>query len=286
MRLVAQETVVRHPVKRKSILGQTILTMLGVQLLFLAAFCAFDLPVPSQRNVTAFADNEIRFIAKAVPAQYQAKIDTYAPYLRTPHRDIRRTSYSPLVPAALLSGYVLGPLLGPVVCLLYLIVGVAGPYLGLFPFACGGGVGYFQEPGFGYLLALVPAAFVVGMITRDKRTSVSQLLSVLAGLTVVHLSGIFYLLGSCLVSYLLDGNRASLAWQPWVFQLARNMTWYPLPYDFLAALALIGLGFPFRWLSRILIGPENGKQPQPRPRANERPYPRPNYVADTVSDFG
>lgn len=260
MRLVAQETVVRHPVKRKSILGQTILTLLGVQLLFLAAFCAFDVPVPSQRNLSAFADNQVRFIAEAVPERYQSKIDTYAPWLRTPHRDIRKTSYSPLVAAAIFSGYVLGPILGPVVCLGYLIIGVVGPWAGLFPFASGGGLSYFQEPGFGYLLALVPASFVVGIITRDRRTSLSQLLSIVAGLIVVHLSGIFYLLGSCLVSYLLDGNRASLAWQPWVFQLARNMTWYPLPFDFLASLILIGAGFPFRWLSRVLIGPDGASR--------------------------
>lgn len=284
MRLVAQESVVRHPLKRKSILGQSVLTLLGVLLLFLASFCAFDVPVASQRNVTAFLDNQVRFVAEAVPSQYQSKIDTYAPWLRTPHRDIRKTSYCPLVAAAIFVGYVLGPVLGPLVCLGYVLVGTVGPWLGIFPFASGGGAGYFQEPGFGYLLALIPAAFVAAIITRE-RNSVTQVLAIIAGLIVVHLSGIFYLLGSCLVSYLLDGNRASLAWQPWVFQLARNMTWYPLPYDFLAALFLVGAGFPFRWLSRVLIGPENGS-PQARPAA--RPAPRQavaNYQTYAASEF-
>lgn len=262
MRLVGQNSVAR--IKRRSSLGQIILTLLSVIVLFLAAFTAIEVPIASQRNISAFTFNKVQIAVDYLPASAQSRVKGFFPALNQPRPAYRTTFYSPLAPAAVFVGYVLGPIQGLLACLAFLILGLIGPYVGIHPFANGGGLGYLHEPGFGYLLALMPTAWVSGMITRGRRTTVSQSLAVLAGLTVTHLTGLMFLFGSVLVSYLVNGNSAALAWQPWVFELARNMTWYPVPYDILSALALIGLGFPFRWLSNTLVAPDSAsKAPVP-----------------------
>lgn len=275
LRVVAQDF---QPRKRRSLLGQIVLALLGVLLLFLASFTAFDVPVATQRNLSAFGENQVRYAFNIVPEKYMAKVESYVPLLKEPSLHVRKTPFVPLAAAAIFVGYVLGPVLGAIACAGFVALGLCGPLFGLHLFAAGGGLHYGLEPGFGYLLALIPAAAVVGMITRSRRTSLSQLTSILAGLTVVHLTGVFYLLGSCLVSYLLDGNRASLAWQPWVFQHARNMSWYPLPYDFLASLILIGIAFPFRWLANTLTAPDSA----PKVVQQNKPAERYHVVEEFV----
>ncbi len=232
------------------------MTMLSVLIMFLAAFTALAVPVPTQRNLVNFVDNRVRVGAQALPVKAQEKVFKIYPELKSAPPAYRNHYYCPLAPAAVVVGYILGPALSALAVGIFLFLGLAGPFFGVHAFAGGGGLSYCYEPGFGYLLALIPTAFVAGMITRGKRTSLSQLLGVAGGLTVTHLCGLMYLFGSVLVSYLINGNSAALSWQPWVFELARNMTWYPLPFDVIAAIALIGIGFPFRWLASTLSAPD------------------------------
>jgi biotin transporter BioY len=254
LRLVSKSSVPR--IRRRSIASQVVLTLLGVQLLFLASFTSLDVPIATKRNLTNFMQRQLHYVMNAVPEPYHTKAQTALPWLKAPLQEVRRTAYTPLVAVAILLGYVLGPMIGPAACAIFVAIGMLGPYVGVHTFAGGGGLAYYLEPGFGYLLALIGAAWICAVVTEGRRTSASQLFAVFAGLTAAHLTGLVYLLGSCLVSYLIDGSRASLAWQPWVFELARNMTWYPLPYDIIAALVFIGLGFPFRWLASTLIAPD------------------------------
>ena len=106
----------------------------------------------------------------------------------------------------------------------------------------------------------------MGYLTAKKRTSIKQIGGTVAALTLVHLTGLAYLMGSCLVAFLIDGTRANLAWQPWAFELARNMTWNVLPWDFVFTLGAVGAGFPARWLFKTLTAPDslpvgnNGRQ--------------------------
>jgi biotin transporter BioY len=254
LRLVAKSSVQR--IRRRSIVGQVVLILLAVQLLFLASFTSFDVPIATTRNLAYFAQRQLHYVLNPLPAPYHAKVEAALPVLKAPLQTVRRSAYTPLVAVAIFLGYVLGPVLGPMACGIFILLGMYGPYVGVHTFAGGGGSTYYLEPGFGYLIALVGAAWIAGLVTVGKRTSASQLLAVFCGLTMTHLTGLVYLLGSCLVSYLIDGSRASLAWQPWVFELARNMTWYPLPYDIISSLVLIGLGFPFRGLAATLIAPD------------------------------
>jgi biotin transporter BioY len=263
--------------------GQFVLILLAVQLLFLASFTSFDVPIATKRNLTYFGQRQLRYMANVVPANYHAKVEAALPVLKAPLQEVRKTAYTPLVAVAIFVGYVLGPILGPAACAIFIALGMLGPYVGLHAFAGGGGVNYYLEPGFGYLCALVAASWVAGFVTAGKRTSASQLFAVFSGLTMTHLIGLVYLLGSCLVSYLIDGSRASLAWQPWVFELARNMTWYPLPYDVISCFIFVGMGFPFRWLAATLIAPDLvAKPPKVQPQAKNG---RPKMQAVVVEEF-
>jgi biotin transporter BioY len=271
LRLVARGAVAKESfprLRRKSLVGQIVLTILGIQLMFLAAFTSFELPVGTQRNFVNFIENQARYALRAVPDRYQDKVERYFPMVQEASKPVRKANYCPIVVAAMFCGYVLGWQLAAIACLGFLLIGLIGPLVGIHPFAAGGGLTYYNEPGFGYLLALVPASAVIGYLTQKRRTSLKQFCGTLAGLIVVHLSGLTYLMGSCLVSFLLDGTRANLVWQPWAFELARNMSWNVLPYDIALSLLVVGAAFPFRWLANTLTAPDsissnkNGRQEQ------------------------
>ncbi|MBX9693874.1 MAG: biotin transporter BioY, partial [Cyanobacteria bacterium] len=175
-----------------------------------------------------------------------------------PHEEVRYSSYCAIGPCVIFVSYVLGPALGALAVLVYLLVGSIGPILHLFPFAAGGGLDYHLQPSFGYLLGCLLAALACGKITCGRRTSLTQLLGMSAGLVVMHLTGAAYLFGSYLYFYIAEGSKTYLEWQPWIFGYLRNLTWYSLPYDFIFSLLLIGCAFPFRWLASNLTAPDLG----------------------------
>ncbi len=91
----------------------------------------------------------------------------------------------------LMAGLMLGKRLGALSALVYLLVGLAGVPV----FANGGGLGYFAQPSFGYLLSYPVAAFLVGMIA-ERRRAMTPLLAASAGLigvVVIYLIGVPYL---------------------------------------------------------------------------------------------
>ena len=106
-------------IKRKSVLGQVVLTFLAVQLLFLASFTSLDVPIATKRNLTNFFQRQLHYAANAVPERYYAKVEKALPVLNAPLQPVRRTSYTPLVAVAIFVGYVLGPLIGPAACALF-----------------------------------------------------------------------------------------------------------------------------------------------------------------------
>ncbi len=150
----------------------------------------------------------------------------------------------------------MGRALAPISLVLFLALGFLGPHIGICPLAGGGGLDYYVQPSFGYLLGLVLSAAFVGWVTEDRRNSLSQIAALLGGLSCVHLTGLAYLLGSCLVLTVIQGVNNGPIWLPWVFEEARNLSWYPLPYDLLFSLIAIGLGFPFRYLVTLLTAPD------------------------------
>ncbi|URR35116.1 biotin transporter BioY [Thermosynechococcus sp. HN-54] len=83
----------------------------------------------------------------------------------------------------------------------YLILGLSGFQV----FSQGGGLDYWREPTFGYLLGFVPGAWVCGWLAfrPHKQVSLEWLaLSGLAGLVLIHVCGAFYLGGLALAGQL------------------------------------------------------------------------------------
>jgi biotin transporter BioY len=252
--------------KRRSVVGQIVVVLIGVQLLFFSSFIALSLPTATERNLGAFIHNQELAVTYMLPASLKERAIERFPVLLRPANDVRYSLYVPIIPTAVFLGYVLGDTLGLFAAVLYLAIGLALPLIGIYPFAAGGGLSYWGQPGFGYLLGVVVAAWMSGRATCKRRTSFRQLLALVSGLTAAHLMGLAYLMGSCVVSIFVDGTPRFPQWRPWVFEEARNLTWYPLPYDLLFSIVLIGLGFPFRWLVGTLTAPDMN----PRPRHSQR----------------
>lgn len=244
-------------VRRKSFLGQFVLVLLGTQLAFFGSFTCFEVPTGTGSNLVNYAHREVQNLVLMAPAEAQSKIRQYVPAIFEEPHSIRRSTYVPLAPAAVAIGYILGPRLALWSVGLFLVLGFFGPTVGVYPLASGGGLNYYLEPGFGYLLGMLAAATMCGWITNKRRTSLTQIAGVSAGLLSLHLIGVVYLIGTYLYFYVLEGSKSYLEWQPWIFQYARNLSWYALPYDFMLAFILIGIAFPFRWLVNILVSSDS-----------------------------
>lgn len=91
--------------------------------------------------------------------------------------------------ATALSGVLLGPKWGAASQAVYVVLGLAGLPI----FTGGGGPGYVFQPSFGFLLGLIPAAWVIGMLTRGEPSPVRAALAALAGLGTLYLMGLPYL---------------------------------------------------------------------------------------------
>lgn len=76
---------------------------------------------------------------------------------------------------------------------------VAYVFLGLFwypVFAQGGGLQYWEQPSFGYILGFMPGAWLCGWLAFHRRTKLEVLgISAAAGLLIIHGCGLIYLLG-------------------------------------------------------------------------------------------
>ncbi len=251
-----KEAVQARRAVRRSIIGQVILVMLGIEFLFAATFTALEMPVPTGKNMMASIAKEVAFVQARIPDRFKEKLAKYIPTVAAPTEEIRYSIYTPQTPVAIFVGYTLGWPIATIACASFLVMGLFGPLFNFHPFAGGGGMNYYLEPGFGYLLGMVAATGAVGYITRNARTSLNQALAVVAGLACVHVVGLAYLLGTCVVLAVIEGSGVQPGWQQWLFQEFRNLSWYQLPYDALFGVLAVGAGFPLRWLSGRLTAPD------------------------------
>ncbi len=86
-----------------------------------------------------------------------------------------------------------GALLGPGCGALSQGVYVALGLIGLPIFTAGGGFGYVLQPTFGFLLGLIPAAAIIGVISRRSTSPLRLALACLAGLAALYAVGIPYM---------------------------------------------------------------------------------------------
>ena len=88
-----------------------------------------------------------------------------------------------------MAGLVLGAGWGAASQAVYVLLGLVGLPI----FAAGGGFGYVLYPSFGFLLGLIPSAWVVGRIGAGSHDPWRIALACLAGLAVLYLIGLPYM---------------------------------------------------------------------------------------------
>ena len=88
-----------------------------------------------------------------------------------------------------MAGVLLGAKWGAVSQTVYVVLGLVG----LPVFTMGGGIGYVMQPSFGFLLGLIPTAWVIGLLTEKENGHWRIALACLAGLAVLYLIGLPYM---------------------------------------------------------------------------------------------
>ena len=113
-----------------------------------------------------------------------------------------------------MAGVLLGPGCGALSQGVYVALGL----IGLPIFTAGGGFGYVFNPTFGFLLGLIPAAWVIGKLAEKNRTPLRLALACVAGFAVLYAIGLPYI---ALIVNVYKGGAVSAA---------KLATAYMLPY--------------------------------------------------------
>ncbi len=131
-----------------------------------------------------------------------------------------------------MAGVLLGARLGALSQTVYVLLGLVG----LPVFTLGGGFSYVFQPTFGFLLGLIPAAAVIGLLSRRAGGSYRAIAAAcLAGLAVLYAVGLPYM--HVILTLYLD--------QDWsVLQTVRDGMLIFLPWDALKIAVTALLGHP------------------------------------------
>jgi len=135
-----------------------------------------------------------------------------------------------------LAGLLLGPKWGALSQAVYVGLGLAGMPV----FTQGGGPGYVLQPSFGFLLGLIPAAALVGLLAGGNSRPLRIALACVAGDLVLYLVGIPYMYA---VLNLYLGKGMTLTQVLWA-----GMVIF-LPGDLLKIIGVVALSQP---LLRVL----------------------------------
>ena len=86
-----------------------------------------------------------------------------------------------------MAGFLLGPYRGAASQGLYVLLGLVGLPI----FTEGGGLTYVARPGFGFLLGLIPASFLIGLMTRPRPCPLfRRIFAALLGLLALYAVGV------------------------------------------------------------------------------------------------
>lgn len=104
------------------------------------------------------------------------------------HHFIKSYKYIPQIPVVFFIVALMGRKFGLLAILMYIFLGLVFPI-----FALGGGISYFFEYGFGYILAFLPAIFFAGTLLKGKTDFLRVFLISLIGVLIIHVLGILYM---------------------------------------------------------------------------------------------
>lgn len=155
-----------------------------------------------------------------------AALTAVGAFLRIP---VGASSFTLQVLFTCLAGVLLGPSYGALSQLVYVLLGL----IGLPVFTTGGGIAYVFQPTCGFLLGLIPMAWVVGKLAGDGQQPLRVAGACVIGLAVLYLIGMPYM---ALILNVYLGKGMSLSALLWAGMLPF------LPFDALkiAVTALVG----------------------------------------------
>ena len=103
---------------------------------------------------------------------------------------IKHCIYIPQIPIIFFIASLIGKRFGITAVSIYIILG-----LSFFPiFALGGGINYIFQYNFGYILAYIPAVFIVSFLLKDKLNYWTAAKAAFMGVLTIHIIGVFYLI--------------------------------------------------------------------------------------------
>ena len=142
---------------------------------------------------------------------------------------IYEISFIPQVPIIMFICSVLGKRMALATTILYITLG-----LFFIPvFALGGGLRYFGEFGFGYILGYIPAVLIAGSILEEKYTFLNMIKSSILGVLTIHLSGVIYMIVIAMIKH--AGWNFILGW-------ISVQSGIKIIYDLILAFVLIMIG--------------------------------------------
>ncbi len=140
--------------------------------------------------------------------------------------------------AVLLVGCMGGKNAGALSQIAYVALGLAGFQI----FNEGGGINYFREPSFGYLLGFVPGAWICGSMAFKAPPKLETLsFSCLCGLLTIHIAGLVYLILAYTFRW-VDATAVPL------FKAISIYSFYLLPGQLAIVCAVAVLAFTLRRL--------------------------------------
>ena len=136
--------------------------------------------------------------------------------------------FIPQIPIIMFICSILGKRMALTSVLLYLIIGLFFVPV----FALGGGIRYFGEYGFGYILAYIPALLIAGKLL-DKYSFLDIIKATLAGVFTIHICGILYMI----IIALIKQAGGMFIWG-WI----TAQSGLKIVYDLIASFVLILIG--------------------------------------------
>ena len=136
--------------------------------------------------------------------------------------------FIPQIPIVMFICSILGKRMAFTSALLYIITGLFFCPV----FALGGGIKYFGEYGFGYILAYIPAILIAGKLL-DKYSFLDMIKATLAGVFTIHICGVLYMILVALIKG--AGSMFILGW-------ITAQSGLKVVYDIIASFVLILIG--------------------------------------------
>ena len=134
----------------------------------------------------------------------------------------------PQIPVLMLICSALGKKMATSTVILYILCG-----LFFMPvFALGGGISYFAQYSFGYILSFVPAIIVAGSFLQRKYSFLYMLFATLSAVLIIHVGGIIYFL---IIALLKHDNGAFIS--TWIKSQSGIKIIYDIVFSYVMVLA-------------------------------------------------